>query len=199
MNKRFATFLAASCLLVAFNFAITLWLQKNRPAAKPPQAGQKDAVAKKKGKPQLKKVAPVAERGESEAGGDGAGADDADRKHAEVAKAGGGKNDRAKRKPRPEPPEKLLTLGSADPTQRYRMLVTVTSRGAAVKRIELNSPRFHDIEDRGGYIGHLSPSKPKTSLAAKCARRSRHAGRSGWPAAGQRHHRCRWPGGCRHP
>jgi YidC/Oxa1 family membrane protein insertase len=59
----------------------------------------------------------------------------------------------------PEPdssfPERWVTLGSADPNDPYRMLVTLTSRGAAVLRIELSSPRYHDLEDRSGYLGHI--------------------------------------------
>ena len=32
---------------------------------------------------------------------------------------------------------------------------TLTSQGAAVARIELNSPKFRDLEDRTGYLGHI--------------------------------------------
>ena len=48
------------------------------------------------------------------------------------------------------------TLGSLDPNGPAGMLVTLTSRGAAVERIELASESFHDQDDRSGYIGHLS-------------------------------------------
>ena len=64
----------------------------------------------------------------------------------------------AEEPPPPEEPELPLegaTLGSLDPASPYRMLVTLTNRGAAVARIELNSPRFHDLEDRSGYLGHV--------------------------------------------
>jgi hypothetical protein len=37
------------------------------------------------------------------------------------------------------------------------MLVTLTSRGAAVERIELADERFHDQDDWSGYLGHLAP------------------------------------------
>jgi YidC/Oxa1 family membrane protein insertase len=55
----------------------------------------------------------------------------------------------------PEPPEQWVTLGSADPGAKnpYRMLVTLTNKGAAVARIELN--QYFDIDDRSGYLGHL--------------------------------------------
>ncbi|MFM8735696.1 MAG: YidC/Oxa1 family insertase periplasmic-domain containing protein [Pirellulales bacterium] len=49
------------------------------------------------------------------------------------------------------------TLGSLDP-QSARMLVTLTSRGAAVERIELADEKFHDQDDRSGYLGHLAVS-----------------------------------------
>lgn len=49
-----------------------------------------------------------------------------------------------------------FTLGSLDPSDPARMLVTLTSRGAAVERIELSDDRFHDQEDRSGYLGHLA-------------------------------------------
>ena len=56
-----------------------------------------------------------------------------------------------------EPQTRYLTLGSADPDSPYRMLVVLTSHGAAVEAIELNSPRFRDLEFRGGYLGYLLP------------------------------------------
>ena len=55
----------------------------------------------------------------------------------------------------PKIPENWVTLGSIDPASPYRMLVTFTNRGAAVRRIELSSLRFRDLEDRSGYLGHL--------------------------------------------
>ena len=47
------------------------------------------------------------------------------------------------------------TMGSADPASPYRMLVTATNQGAGIERIELASPRYRDLQDRGGYLGHL--------------------------------------------
>ena len=57
--------------------------------------------------------------------------------------------------PEPAAPEQWVTLGSADDADPYRMLVTLTNKGAAVARIELSSPRYCDIDDRSGYLGHL--------------------------------------------
>jgi YidC/Oxa1 family membrane protein insertase len=53
-------------------------------------------------------------------------------------------------------PRRRFTLGSLDPADPTRLLVTLTSRGAAVERIELADERFHDQDDRGGYLGHLA-------------------------------------------
>lgn len=52
-------------------------------------------------------------------------------------------------------PEEYFTLGSIDPASGYRMGVTLTNHGAAVRRIELSSARFQDLHDRRGYLGQL--------------------------------------------
>ncbi len=56
--------------------------------------------------------------------------------------------------PRVVPDPTLVTLGSLDPASPFREMVTLTNLGAAVVRIELNSHRFGDLEDRSGYLGH---------------------------------------------
>ncbi len=56
----------------------------------------------------------------------------------------------------PEVPEQWITLGSADHADPYRMLVTLSNKGAAVARIELSSPRYCDVDDRSGYLGHVA-------------------------------------------
>ena len=55
----------------------------------------------------------------------------------------------------PVAPTRFATLGSVDPESPYHMLVTFTSQGAAVVRIEFSSPKFRDLEDRSGYLGHI--------------------------------------------
>ncbi|MGI9428105.1 MAG: YidC/Oxa1 family insertase periplasmic-domain containing protein [Bythopirellula sp.] len=49
----------------------------------------------------------------------------------------------------------FVTLGSVNPQSPYRLGVTLTNRGAGIRRIELSSTRFRDLHDRGGYLGHL--------------------------------------------
>ncbi len=59
-------------------------------------------------------------------------------------------------------PPTWVTLGSVDPTSPYRLLVTLNNQGAVVERLELASPRYRDLEDRSGYLGHLSPARTPT-------------------------------------
>ena len=56
---------------------------------------------------------------------------------------------------RSKTPPQWVSLGSADPKAPYRMLVTLSNRGAALVRIELSSARYHDLDDRSGYLGHV--------------------------------------------
>ncbi len=59
------------------------------------------------------------------------------------------------------PKEKLVTLGSMDPSHGYRLLPTFTTRGGAIERIELVDEkkedrfRYRALEHRGGYLGYL--------------------------------------------
>lgn len=48
-----------------------------------------------------------------------------------------------------------VTLGSMDPSGPYRMLVTLTNKGAAVTRIELNEDKYRDVQDHTGYLGQI--------------------------------------------
>jgi YidC/Oxa1 family membrane protein insertase len=53
-------------------------------------------------------------------------------------------------------PRRRVSLGSLDPDGPTGMLVTLSSRGGTVERIELAGEQFHDQDDRGAYIGHLA-------------------------------------------
>lgn len=57
--------------------------------------------------------------------------------------------------PAKEIPLEYVSLGSVDGDSPYRLLVTLTNRGAGVRRVELASARYRDLQDRGGYLGHL--------------------------------------------
>ena len=53
-------------------------------------------------------------------------------------------------------PRQHFSLGSLDPAGQTGMLVTLSSRGGTVERVELAGEQFHDQDDRGAYIGHLA-------------------------------------------
>ncbi|MBR5627124.1 MAG: YidC/Oxa1 family insertase periplasmic-domain containing protein, partial [Thermoguttaceae bacterium] len=53
-----------------------------------------------------------------------------------------------------------VTLGSADPKSPYRLLATLTNRGAAVSRIELNEKAYNDTQDKTGYLGQIVVDEP---------------------------------------
>ena len=62
--------------------------------------------------------------------------------------------------PKQSPQEKVhplryVSLGSLDPRGDSRALVTLTSLGASIERLELNNPRYRDMVDTSGYLGHL--------------------------------------------
>ncbi len=57
---------------------------------------------------------------------------------------------------RPRLEARWVSLGSMDPESPYRLLVTLTNRGAAVERIELNHPEYRDVDETTGYLGHLA-------------------------------------------
>jgi len=135
VDRRFALFLGLSTAILAANMALTLWMQPHQPA---PLAKNKQAAEKAKGAeaekpvPAEEQVAAIAERP-------------------------------ARAAARPEAQGNAapawVTLGSLDAASDYRMLVTLTNSGAAIERVELNSPRYRDLEDRSGYLGHLAEDR----------------------------------------
>lgn len=50
---------------------------------------------------------------------------------------------------------RFVTLGSLESNSPYRMLVTITNRGAAVTRVEMNEKGFRDCADSSGYLGQI--------------------------------------------
>jgi YidC/Oxa1 family membrane protein insertase len=112
-------------------------------AGKPEQAGVKDHGAAQLEAAPEHPAEPAAEKPDKEA-----------EKNPPVAADQQAPKDAAKEFAKPVDP-KWGTLGSGDPDSPYRILVTWTNTGAAIERLELNSPRYHDLEDRSGYLGHL--------------------------------------------
>lgn len=50
---------------------------------------------------------------------------------------------------------KFVTLGSLDPNSPYRFLVTLSTFGGAVTRVEMNEDGFRDCSDSSGYLGQI--------------------------------------------
>jgi YidC/Oxa1 family membrane protein insertase len=138
MERRLLLFVVTSVAVMIGYQVLIGWLYPPKP--RPRQAA---AVAK-----QEAKAAAARPQGEKPAA----------KKPAEKPEKPG---PQVKAPPEPEQPEQWVTLGSADPSDRSRMLVTLTNRGAAVARIELNSPRYCDIDDRSGYLGYLAMDSAK--------------------------------------
>ncbi|HYO24678.1 MAG TPA: YidC/Oxa1 family insertase periplasmic-domain containing protein [Lacipirellulaceae bacterium] len=140
MDRRFLLFVMLSMLLL---FGNSLWNARNAPkrppaAAPAVPAGQDPATAEGAADVDAPE-APAAD-----AGSNAAGARDATGENADAGAAA-----------EPEAPAEFVTLGSVDPASPYRMLVTLTNEGAAVRRLELSSPRYRDVHDRSGYLGRL--------------------------------------------
>ena len=52
-------------------------------------------------------------------------------------------------------PASYVTLGSADHNSQYKMLVTLSSRGATVRQIDLNKTQYRDPQDHTGWLGQI--------------------------------------------
>ncbi|MEZ6092757.1 MAG: YidC/Oxa1 family insertase periplasmic-domain containing protein [Pirellulaceae bacterium] len=67
-------------------------------------------------------------------------------------------------------PTELLTIGSLNPDSPYRYLVTLSTKGGSVVRVELNARdrkgrlAYRDLEHRSGYIGKLEVSNGQDGL-----------------------------------
>ena len=66
----------------------------------------------------------------------------------------------------PEVAQQWLTLGSTAEDSPYRMMVTLTNQGASVASIELNNPRYGDL-NRAGYLGLLDESLVDEAIGGK--------------------------------
>ena len=135
MERRYALFIAVSLAIVLAGQVLQIWLfPKPIPNAQPRpsvvDAAVGDAAGPVPGKPPA-------------AAGNGSTAALADRNDdADVAANSA--------------PRVRQTLGSLAPNSPAGMLVTLTSRGGTVERIELAGHSFHDQDDRSGYLGHLA-------------------------------------------
>ncbi len=51
--------------------------------------------------------------------------------------------------------EQHYVIGSLDPASPYNMAVYLTNQGAAIERIQLNNPRYQDLDRKHGWLGEL--------------------------------------------
>jgi YidC/Oxa1 family membrane protein insertase len=78
--------------------------------------------------------------------------------------------------PLPQTPSfasQAITLGSMDPTKKFNLQVTLTTKGAGIERAELvetNSRgkfRYRSLEHEGGYLGYLGLTDALTGLRVR--------------------------------
>ena len=118
-QRRFLTFITLCMLVILLNGLWTAKQVADREAAKPkPAAGAQDQAGANQAKPQDAGAKP---------------AEDAADNAAPLNAAANGGQPAAEAEP--ARPEEFITLGSVDPASDYRMLVTMTNRGAAVRRV----------------------------------------------------------------
>lgn len=55
----------------------------------------------------------------------------------------------------PTTPRAFVSMGSVDPKTGYPFLAAFDNRGAAVHRVELSDPKYRELEETLGYLGHL--------------------------------------------
>ena len=133
---------------------------KKQPGEKKEQSGEKKSDPGESQDPAEKETEQPAENTEKTE-------DPADQSSVENATE---ESDASEEEPAPKKeatfPENWVTLGSVDPSDSnpYRMLVTLTSRGAAIRRLELSNPQYLDLDDRSGYLGHLSTKTADAKL-----------------------------------
>jgi YidC/Oxa1 family membrane protein insertase len=145
MDRRFTLFLVSTVLLTIAYMAL---MQKLGPQAnKPPVAQNQQADAAKpadqeKDKKEAEKEKPAAVENKPAEKADENAEKKPDEKTVELP-------------PEPAVPQQWLTLGSVDPKAPFRMMVTLTNRGAALTRVELSDQKYRDVDLRSGYLGHI--------------------------------------------
>ncbi len=143
MDRNFRTFLILSTALLFLFMGLQKLFLPNGPV-KNQAANQPAAKDGAKQPPNADKPADATKADAAEKGAVAPGADKPQAPEAERSSK-----------------EQVITLGSMDPKDNYRLLVTLTSRGAGLERVELVDEkkvdrfRYRAIEHRGGYLGYL--------------------------------------------
>lgn len=135
MDKRFISFFVLSALVLVGSQVL---IQRFFP--QPPRAAQKPADKKPDA------IKPDEKKPDDKAGGEKQPAAPGDKPAAALPAE------------KPQPPQ-WPQLGSLNPADPYRMLITFNNLGAAVERVELNNPRYLEVDNIhpvGGYLGNLA-------------------------------------------
>ena len=144
MEKRLVNFLLLSTLVMLGYFQLQLILNPPKPRAEIADvAGEVENADGADGAPEVDGAAPTGDETETPAND---GTSDSSQPVAEVTIADGAIAN-----------EKFV-IGSHDPTSPYQMAVYFNNRGASIERIELNNPRYQDLDDKSGWLGSLSLS-----------------------------------------
>ena len=172
MEKRLALFCVLSALILGGHLAVQYWLRPTMPEQDAVALGAEGADAKAADASAAEEKAADGKRAGAESAVGPAGQETKDSTAANDKPAGDkptGEKPAAEEKPadakptrRPETPRRIVTLGSLDPASGFRMLVLLDNRGAGVRRIEMTSPQYRDLEDKHGYLGDLALSVEET-------------------------------------
>lgn len=145
---RYFAFLAISMIIIVANlYVASLWAPPPAPSAPQPVSAEPDRRGPSPPEQSAKNLASTPEK---------------EKPQPPVLPAQGPQGG-----PLTPAPLRYVTLGSLDPKSPYRMLVTLSSRGAAVARLELNSPKYADTETPGGYLGALFFEAPAAEEGLK--------------------------------
>ncbi|MFM7249638.1 MAG: YidC/Oxa1 family insertase periplasmic-domain containing protein [Planctomycetaceae bacterium] len=144
MERRHVQFALVAFAIILGTQLLQAWLFP--PAPRPPEAAQGAG-----GDPAIGAAGAKADAGAPVAAAEGGGAG-----RAADAAAEGGAAAAADTPADPAAPRTRHSLGTLAPGSPAGILFTLTSRGAAVERIELGGEQFHDQDDRRGWMGHLA-------------------------------------------
>ncbi|QGJ71376.1 Membrane protein insertase YidC [Planctomycetales bacterium 10988] len=149
MEKRFVVFIVVSLAITLGYGALMRWLQPPQPQQ--PPAGQEVVQGEDQAEEEEPQDEPAADPEDPavEEQPEAEQPEENEENSEEVPAEDEADNEETK--------QTWLTLGSLDPASPYRLLVTLTSRGAAIENAELVNPRYQDLEDRTGYLGLLQP------------------------------------------
>jgi YidC/Oxa1 family membrane protein insertase len=153
MERRLIMFFVVSFTVMVGYTILMQKLQGPQVAKNPPVAEQKKDAAKAEKKGEEKAKEGEAKKATEKLADEKQTATEKEEKATDEKK--GDEKAAVEAPAEPVIPEEWLTLGSADPSDPYRMLVTLTNRGAALARIELSDPKYRDIDVRSGYLGHI--------------------------------------------